>query len=54
MGQSKGLYRALKYLGVETQMVLYPGEDHSPKLLTNNLDMFQRILNWYDGHLKKT
>jgi dipeptidyl aminopeptidase/acylaminoacyl peptidase len=53
VGQSKGLYRALKYLGVETQMVLYPGEDHSPKLLSNNLDMFQRILDWYDGHLKK-
>jgi dipeptidyl aminopeptidase/acylaminoacyl peptidase len=53
VGQSKGLYRALKHLGVETTMVLYPGEGHSPKLLANNLDMFTRILDWYDGHLKK-
>ena len=53
VGQSKGLYRALKHLGVETAMVLYPGEGHSPKLLANNLDMFTRILDWYDGHLKK-
>jgi len=53
VGQSKGLYRALKHLDVETTMVLYPGEGHSPKLLTNNLDMFTRILDWYDGHLKK-
>ena len=53
VGQAKGLYRALKHLGVETAMVLYPGEGHSPKLLANNLDMFTRILDWYDGHLKK-
>ena len=53
VGQSKGLYRALKHLGVETEMVLYPGEGHSPKLLSNNLDMFARILDWYDVHLRR-
>jgi dipeptidyl aminopeptidase/acylaminoacyl peptidase len=52
VGQSKGLYRALKRLGVETQMVLYPDEGHSPRRWSYNLDMFQRILAWYDGHLK--
>jgi dipeptidyl aminopeptidase/acylaminoacyl peptidase len=52
VGQSKGLYRALKHLGVETQMVLYPDEGHSPRRWSFNLDMFTRILDWYDGHLK--
>ena len=53
VGQSRGLYRALKHLGVETQMVLYPGEGHSPRKLSYNVDMFERILAWYDGHIGK-
>jgi dipeptidyl aminopeptidase/acylaminoacyl peptidase len=54
VGQSIGLYRALKHLGVETQMVLYPGEGHSPRRGSYNVDMFTRILDWYDAHLKST
>lgn len=53
VGQSKGLYRALKHLGVETEMVLYPGEGHSPRDGSYNIDMFDRILNWYDRFLRK-
>jgi dipeptidyl aminopeptidase/acylaminoacyl peptidase len=52
VGQSKGLYRALKHLNVETEMVLYPGEGHSPRKGSYNIDMFERILNWYDRFLK--
>jgi len=52
VGQSKGLYRALKHLGVETRMVLYPGEGHSPRKGSYNIDMFERIVDWYDAHLK--
>jgi len=51
-GQSRGLYRALKHLGVETQMVTYPGEGHSPRRGSYNIDMFERMLEWYDEHLK--
>ena len=51
VGQSKGLYRALKHYGVETEMVLYPGEGHSPRRGSYNVDMFTRILDWYDRHL---
>jgi dipeptidyl aminopeptidase/acylaminoacyl peptidase len=54
VGQSKGLYRALKHVGVETEMVLYPGEGHSPRNGSYNIDMFERILNWYDRFLKTT
>lgn len=53
VGQSEGLYRALKHFGVETQLVLYPGEGHSPRKGSNNIDMFRRILDWYDRHLGK-
>ncbi|HEX3663949.1 MAG TPA: S9 family peptidase [Rhizomicrobium sp.] len=53
VGQSKGLYRALKHFGVETEMVLYPGEGHSPDKGSYNVDMFTRILDWYDTHLKR-
>jgi len=53
VGQSKGLYRALKHFGVETEMVLYPDEGHSPKNGAYNIDMFTRILDWYDRHMKK-
>ena len=52
VGQSKGLYRALKHFGVETQMVLYPDEGHSPLRWSSNVDMFTRILEWYDRHLQ--
>jgi dipeptidyl aminopeptidase/acylaminoacyl peptidase len=52
VGQSKGLYRALKHLGVETKLVIYPNEGHSPRKGSYNIDMFQRLLDWYDGHLK--
>jgi dipeptidyl aminopeptidase/acylaminoacyl peptidase len=50
VGQSKGLYRALKHMGVETEMILYPGEGHSPRKGAYNIDMFTRLLEWYDRH----
>jgi dipeptidyl aminopeptidase/acylaminoacyl peptidase len=52
VGQSKGLYRALKHFGVEAELVLYPGEGHSPRSEANNIDMLERILGWYDNHLQ--
>jgi dipeptidyl aminopeptidase/acylaminoacyl peptidase len=51
LGQSKGLYRALKHFGVETQFVSYPGEGHSPRKASNNIDIFERTLAWYEAHL---
>jgi dipeptidyl aminopeptidase/acylaminoacyl peptidase len=52
VAQSVGLYRALKHLGVETELVLYPSEGHSPRRGSYNIDMFERILGWYDKRLK--
>jgi dipeptidyl aminopeptidase/acylaminoacyl peptidase len=33
-------------------MVLYPDEGHSPRRWSSNVDMFTRILEWYDRHLQ--
>lgn len=54
VGQSKGLYRALKHLGIETELVLYPSEGHSPRKGSYNTDMFERILIWYNRFLKSS
>jgi dipeptidyl aminopeptidase/acylaminoacyl peptidase len=53
VGQSTGLYRALKHFGVETELVIYPGEGHSVDKGAYNIDMFRRLLDWYDRHLGK-
>jgi dipeptidyl aminopeptidase/acylaminoacyl peptidase len=33
-------------------MVLYPGERHSPRRGSYNIDVFGRILAWYDRYLR--
>ncbi|HWL88434.1 MAG TPA: S9 family peptidase, partial [Polyangiaceae bacterium] len=52
MGQSLGLYRALRHLGVETELVIYPGEPHVPRRAKHQIDIMERMLRWYDEHLR--
>lgn len=51
VGQSLEFYRALKAIGVETRLVLYPGEPHSLRRRGNQIDAFRRVLDWFDSHL---
>jgi dipeptidyl aminopeptidase/acylaminoacyl peptidase len=51
VGQSRGLYRALKRLGVETELVIYPGEPHLPRKAKHQIDAMERMLDWYQRHL---
>ncbi|HET8921712.1 MAG TPA: S9 family peptidase [Candidatus Acidoferrum sp.] len=51
-GQSKELYRGLKRYGVETELVVYPREPHGFHEEKHLLDRLNRILAWYDKHLK--
>ncbi|WP_394848063.1 S9 family peptidase [Pendulispora brunnea] len=51
VGQSKALYRALKRLGVETELVIYPGEPHAPRKVKNQIDILERMLRWFDRRL---
>lgn len=49
--QGEELYRAIKSLGVETQMVVYTGEGHFISQRKNQIDMLERVVDWFDSHL---
>ena len=49
---SEQLYQALKRLGRDTELVIYPGENHGLKRPSFLKDRYQRYLDWYDRHLK--
>ncbi len=49
---SEQLYQALKRLGVPTELVVYPGEDHSISRPSFIRDRLERWLAWYEKHLK--
>jgi dipeptidyl aminopeptidase/acylaminoacyl peptidase len=52
IGQSKELFQALKYYGVECEFAIYPREPHSFREEKHLIDRMNRILRWYDLHLK--
>jgi dipeptidyl aminopeptidase/acylaminoacyl peptidase len=53
IGQSQQLYRGLKRYGVETEFVVYPREGHGFREEKHQLDVLNRIVDWFEGHLKK-
>jgi dipeptidyl aminopeptidase/acylaminoacyl peptidase len=52
IGQSEELYRGLKHYGVEAEMVIYPREPHGLREEKHLVDRLNRILAWYESHLK--
>ncbi|HLI50144.1 MAG TPA: S9 family peptidase, partial [Thermomicrobiaceae bacterium] len=50
--EGQEMYIALRTLGVETQFVTYPREPHGFQERKHLLDLFGRVLDWYDRHLK--
>jgi len=48
------MYQALRSLGVDTQLVIYPNENHGISRPSYVRDRFERYLAWYDKYLKKT
>ena len=52
LGQSQELYRGLKHYGVEAEMVVYPREPHGLREEKHLLDRLNRIVAWYESHLK--
>lgn len=50
--QSREYWHALKTLGVETQLVIYPGEGHSFLNPQHRQDVMDRLMRWFDKHLK--
>ena len=49
---SEQLYQALRRLGRETLLVVYPGEHHGFQRPTFRKDRLQRWLDWYDLYVK--
>jgi dipeptidyl aminopeptidase/acylaminoacyl peptidase len=49
--QSQEFYHALKTLGVETQMVVYPGEGHMISRPEHRRDLVERTVGWFDRYL---
>lgn len=47
-----GLYRALKRLGVPTEMVMYPAEPHEVNAPKHLIDIGRRHVEWMTKHLK--
>ncbi|MGB2621623.1 MAG: S9 family peptidase [Candidatus Acidiferrum sp.] len=52
LDQSQELYRGLKHYGVESELVEYPREPHGFHEEKHLLDRLNRILAWYDAHVK--
>jgi len=50
--QSLEFWHALKTLGVETQLVVYPGEGHAIARTDHRLDIITRLTEWFDHYLK--
>ena len=49
---SEQLYQALKKLGRETILVVYPGEHHGIGRPSFQKDRYERYLDWYDRYVK--
>ena len=49
---SEQLYQALRRLGRETLLVVYPGEHHGIRTPTFQKDRLERYLDWYDWYVK--
>jgi dipeptidyl aminopeptidase/acylaminoacyl peptidase len=49
---SQQMYEALRSLGRETQLVIYPSEFHGIKRPSYIRDRYERYLAWYDKYLK--
>lgn len=49
--QSYLFYRALKDLGVEVELVVYPREPHGPRERNHLLDISRRVTEWFVKHL---
>ncbi len=51
IGQALEFYQALAEVGVETELVIYPREGHYVLEWDHQVDLFNRMLAWFDRHL---
>ncbi len=51
---SEQMYQALRSLGIDTQLIIYPNQNHGINRPSYVRDRLERYLAWYDKYLKKT
>ena len=49
---SEQMYQALRSLGRDTRLIIYPDEFHGLRTPSNLKDRLKRILDWYGSHLQ--
>ena len=49
---SEQMYQAMKRLGRQTRLVVYPGEHHGIKRPSYEKHMYDQFVGWFDGHLR--
>jgi dipeptidyl aminopeptidase/acylaminoacyl peptidase len=47
------MYQALRSLGIDTQLIIYPNETHGIQRPSYQRDRLERYVAWYDKYLKK-
>ena len=50
---SEQMYQALRSLGIDTQLVIYPNQSHGITIPSYRIDRMQRYLDWYSKYLAK-
>ncbi|MEO6167905.1 MAG: S9 family peptidase [Chitinophagales bacterium] len=50
---SEQMYQALKSLGIETQLIIYPDQYHGIDVPSYLRDRYERRKDWFDAHLKQ-
>ncbi len=50
---SQQMYQALRSLGVDTQLVIYPNENHGITRPSYVRDRYERYLAWYDRYTEE-
>lgn len=49
---SEQMYQALKRRGIDTRLVVYPGQPHGLRLPSYNVHRYKEYLAWYDKYVK--
>jgi len=50
---SQQMYQALRSLGIDTQLIIYPNENHGIQRPSYQRDRMERYLAWYDKYVKR-
>ena len=52
LNQSEQLYQSLRRRGIDTQLIIYPGQSHGIRVPSYQKDRYERYLAWFDRLLR--